>query len=57
VDLDSHFRCDTRLAWSIGRRGPEIYAAALNLFNSRRLEYPLAERTRRRLTAGFNLGF
>jgi len=57
VELDSYTRCDTRVAWNIGKKGPEVFVAALDLFNSRKLEYPLSERTRRRLTTGFNFGF
>lgn len=57
VSLESHLRCDTRLAWTVGKTGIEVFTAVLNVFDSRKREYPLAETVGRRLTLGGKYDF
>ncbi len=52
-----HTRCDARMAWLLERSRLELFVVAYNLFDRRYLEYPLADRYRRRMVGGFNLSF
>ncbi|OGG01173.1 MAG: hypothetical protein A3F83_15705 [Candidatus Glassbacteria bacterium RIFCSPLOWO2_12_FULL_58_11] len=54
---EAHTRSDAKLQYKCLNGELELFLAAYNLFNSRKLEYPLAEQIRRRATAGFRLSF
>ena len=57
TETGSHTRCDTRLAYSPGKKNLGFFLAVFNLFNSRHMEYPLGEKLERRATAGMSFSF
>jgi len=53
----AHTRSDAKLQFKCLNGDLELFLAAYNLFDDRKLEYPLAEQIRRRATAGFRVSF
>ncbi|MCE5270025.1 TonB-dependent receptor [bacterium] len=50
--VPAHSTVDTRLGYSAGDSGLELFVAGYNLFDNKVREYPVAERIRRRVTVG-----
>ncbi|HUU27988.1 MAG TPA: TonB-dependent receptor [archaeon] len=57
METEAHTICNAKLGYFVERNHFEIHLAAYNLFNRRCAEYPLSEKSKRRVTAGFNLSF
>ena len=57
VELDSYNRLDAKLGYSALDNRLELYVNAYNLADKRVREHPLAEKIRRRVTAGFNYNY
>ena len=52
-----HSRLDGEIGYSLSENGPELFVAGYNLIQNNNREYPLAEQTKRRITAGLYLTF